>query len=279
MISLKENLIKQIQNLRKKGFSYKELAEKFNISKSTAYKYSSSIKLTNKSMKIISKKIEKRQKEFVQNYARLKDLPKKINWSISKIRIISHCLFDGSVSENVTKYTNSSKALIDQFVEDVFSVYGINPSRIEILAGKHLNKYTVYFCSKRLCLDLFKYTPSYSTSSKKAKIPNKVFSSSNEEISEFLRAFWEDEGCVTIKGEILGRIKSKKVRDQLFKLHKMLDINCRKYNCSDNMFGIRIIRRNDNLKKFEKVCFEKSRIVRGFNIGKLKKSLFYKTWL
>lgn len=277
MISLEENLIKQIRDLRKKGYSYKELSKKFNISKSTAYKYSSSIKLTNRSMNIIFKKIEKRQKEFIQDYAKLKNLPKKINWSINKIRIISHCLFDGSVSKNVARYTNSSKALIDQFIEDMFSVYGINPSRIEVLGGKHLNKYTVYFCSKRLCSDLFKYTPSYSTASKKSKIPNKVFNSSNEEISEFLRSFWEDEGCVTIKGEILGRIKSKKVRDQLFKLHKMLDIDCKKYNCSDNMFGIRITRREDNLKKFEKICFEKSRIVRGFNVGELKKSLFHKT--
>ncbi len=136
-------------------------------------------------------------------------------------------------------------------------------------------KYTVYYCSKNICKDLMLYTPSYSTASNISKIPEKMYSSSKSSIIEFLKAFWEDEGCITIKGQILARIKSKKIRNQLLDFHKIVGLDCFSYDCSDGAYGIRISSKTSSIIKFaSSICFEKSKIVRGFNVGFLKRDLF-----
>ena len=260
--------------MRKKGNSYKEISVLLNVSKATVYKYSSSIKLSKKAKKTILSKIRLNQQKFVKKYAVLKNLKKNVKWSINKIRIISHCLFDGSLTKYTLNYTNTSKMLIIQFINDVYSVYGINPTLLEKKPGSFSIKYTVYFCCKRLCDDLRKYSPSYSTVDKISQIPEKVFYSNKEEIRNFLRAFWEDEGCITIKGEILGRIRSRKIRNQLLILHLKVGVECSSYDSSDDMYGLRIYKNEENIKRFNKIGFGNAVIIRGFNKGVKKQELF-----
>ena len=141
--------------------------------------------------------------------------------------------------------------------------------------GTRIPKYTTYYFYTTVCNDLLKYTPSYSTASLQCYVPLEIITASDEVVSEFLRNFWEDEGCVTIKGDILGRLRNKSIRNQLILLHRRLGINCSPYSCSDSMYGIYIKRSPENLAKFDaKVGFRNSVVVRGKEIcGKRERFL------
>ncbi|MCD6477255.1 MAG: hypothetical protein J7K26_03830 [Candidatus Aenigmarchaeota archaeon] len=273
MKQLDNQTVKKIKNMRNSGYSYFEISSKLKITKSTSYKYAKNVRLPVKSKKKISRKIYKRQKKFIENYAKTKKLPKNIKWNINKARIIGHCIFDGSVTDFNVNYTNSSKKIIDQFIKDIEIVYGLKYTNIYIKKGSVFDKYTVAYSSKKLCEDLKKYSKSYNSTSNMTKAPKKVFISDKKIIKEFIRTFWEDEGCITINGEILGRIKNKGLRDDLLILHRKVGIACSPYNCSDGAFGIRIIINKENLNKFKSVSFKEAMIVRGNNKGMLKKKL------
>lgn len=272
-----ERLITGMQALRRKGYSYKEIAKTFDISPVTSFKYCSEVELEEKGRLRLEKKIKRKRESFAEKYAKLKQVRLNREFCVAKARIIGHCIFDGSVSERTMKYSNSSPVLFNQFIKDVHNVYSIDPDRIESVDGKNKKKYVVWYCYTTLCKDLYVYAPTYSTASSECIIPEKIMSASGEIVAKFLRTFWEDEGCVTVGGDVIGRIKSRKVRNQLLSLHSRLGIKCSSYSCSDGLHGIYVKRSADNLRRFdEEVGFRHSIIVRGENVGVKKRQLFLK---
>lgn len=272
-------LITRIKKLRREGNPYREVARSPGVYLGTSFKYGKDVRLSEKARFIISKKIGKIRNKFVDSYAKMKDVDINQNFNVQKTRIIGHCIFDGSVSHGIVKYTNSSRSLIEQFVDDVYKGYSVVPDRTEEVNGTNVSKYTVCYFYKKICDDLHRYTPSYSTASKKCIVPNKIMMASDRIKREFLRTFWEDEGCVTVGGEIIGRIKSEKVRDQLLSLHSQLGIRCSPYSCSDGLHGIYIKKTRGNPSKFDlEIGFRRSIIVRGKNVGVSKRELFKKLY-
>ena len=254
-----------VVKLRKQGYFFRDIAKKLNLSVGSSHKYGSKIKLSPKTKEILQDKEKKsRRKPII--------LTKRM--TIEKVKIIAHLLFDGSVSRGIIRYTNSSIDLINKLIINVKETYGVKPDQIIEENGKFLPKYTVSYFYMEIVEDLLRYVKSFSTNSHSASIPKKVIDGSTKFKREFLRAFWEDEGCVTIDGDILGRIKSEKIRDQLVKMHHQLGIRCTPYDCKDGAFGIYIKRSKKNLVLFKNVGFEHSIITRGKNIGVKKISLF-----
>ncbi len=278
MLPLTENKLKIICSLREKGNSYFEISKKLSIAKSTAYKYSKDILLSRKAIARINKNINKNSIRFVKNYAVEKKLNKNIFWSLETARVIAHCIFDGSVTSDAIKYTNSSYELIQQFIQDIKKISDMKPTNIYTTKGKYFNKFQVAFCSKRLCNELFNYSKSFNSTSNLTIIPKLVFNSEDKIIIEFLRAFWEDEGCITYKGELLARLKNKGLIKQLSSLHNLLGIEHSLYSCSDGAWGIRILRNGKNLKRFNLIRFRYALVSRGQNVGILKKNLFEKIY-
>ena len=100
----------------------------------------------------------------------------------------------------------------------------------------------------------------------------KFLEEDEKKITEFLRAFWDDEGTISIdlkkrSIKLRGRQKDEKVRNFLLELHREIGIPARE---DYDRLGI-IISRRDNLKKF----FEKIGFSHGVKIGRGKGNLRY----
>jgi DNA-binding transcriptional ArsR family regulator len=156
--------------------------------------------------------------------------------SLPKVRIISHCLFDGFVMKNAEKhryvmgYSNKSRELINQFVEDMRNVYNLEPTdEIEKKSG-----IIVRYCCKAVVEDLLRYT---SFVDGKEKIPLEIINSPVEWKIEFLKCFWDDEGMVGFSEFIDKKgykhvsrfveafLKNKNLLLQLKELHESIGIN------------------------------------------------------
>ncbi|MEA1905241.1 MAG: hypothetical protein U9M97_05140, partial [Candidatus Hadarchaeota archaeon] len=227
---LSHQMVLKIKHLRRSGHSYKEIASELAVGIGTVFKYSRTVSVSERGLIRLRDKIKRNQRRFVEKYARAKSMHIDYEtFGASKARIIGHCIFDGSVTNDVVTYTNSSYQLVWEFIEDISRVYLLTPTSIYLSKGKRVVKYRAVFCSKKLCEDLLRYTLTYSSKSPKCKVPIEVFSGSRNVKKEFLRSFWEDEGSISLCGLIRAKIKNKLLRDQLIELHKEFHVRCTPY--------------------------------------------------
>ena len=100
------SLISKIRYYRKKGASYKQIAKLLKISPATAQKYSKDISTST-----------------VRRATAIKNIRTPRTMTKNLVRILGHCMFDGSVFSTkgnyVIKYTNASKEEVLKFIEDV----------------------------------------------------------------------------------------------------------------------------------------------------------------
>lgn len=264
----------KIKTLRVAGTSYKEIARKVNVSVGTAFKYAKNISLSDQANSRLMRKIKENQARFAERFAKQKDV--KIlheRLTLQKARIVGHCLWDGSIACGTVRYNNTSKALVDEFVNDMKETYDVFPDKMnEIERPRRMKLHVVDYYSKKICDDLYRYAPTYSTKDDQCTVPAEVLESENKRlIQEFLRSFWEDEGSISYNGWIRAKIKGRKIRDQLLLLHRKLGIKASPYEENlDGSSGIYVIIDGDNLRKFAEISFKKSHVVRGKNKGKLK---------
>jgi len=272
--------INKIKKMRK-SLSYKEIADRLRISPSTAHKYSKEIKVSENGKKRILNKIIKNQKKFASTFSKEKKIKENKNITPEKVRIISHCLFDGSVNSTKNgvyrvQYTNASKISVNEFISDMKNVFGLEPTEYSKVNGKNIEWYTVSFYSKKLFNRILQSLPEYSTAKENCRLKPWILNLSSKLKSEFLRAFWDDEGCIDINGKIHGKSKSKKVIKQLKEIHASLGIKTSIWrdNTSNN-YALYIKKDPLNIKKFSLTGFKHGIICRGKNIGKLKKEVFH----
>ncbi|MBI4158643.1 LAGLIDADG family homing endonuclease [Candidatus Woesearchaeota archaeon] len=203
-----------------------------------------------------------------------------VNLSPQKARILGHLFFDGSVFVSDYHYTisyiNSSEKLVRQFISDVGRIYGLYPSSFEIGNGSCISFFRVKYFSKMLYQDVKKYSSSYSTRDMK-HIPFKILNGNKNIKLEFLRAFWEDEGSITVKNrfKISADLKSYTFIRQLGTLHKQLgiDYGISEYTQKDQQYYKLFLKVNrNNIKKFFDLgLFNLSIVSKGENAG-LRKS-------
>lgn len=205
--------------------------------------------------------------------------PQTSEISIEKARIIAHLMFDGTLFESKYHYTfryiNSSKELINQFIQDANTTYGLTPpSSFEKIQGKNIDTFKVTFLAKEAYLDLLKYSPSYSTSKYKTSIPLEIMTGNKQIKIEFLRAFWEDEGSISSLGRIMGDLNSKKIINQIIQIHNELGLNFKlvEYYKNDTpTYKIYLPKSKENLSLFYNLgLFDKSIITHGRNLGRRK---------
>jgi hypothetical protein len=256
--------VKEIIALRKQGCSYNELRDYFSISKATAHKYGSSVELDSK--------VKQYLLERSNNFPKKINLPEKMSGSFA--RVLGHTLFDGCVSNTTVSYVNSSKTAVEQHIKDVKAVFGLNSSKICAKKKEYTEYYVVDFYSLNLVKFLKKFSKSFSTSSREAIVPKEIFESSEDIICEYLQTFWDDEGAVkSVSREVTGKTKSKRVAEDLIKLHSKVGIDIRLYydTCND-AYELYVSRANEGLKKFkQKIGFKYGRVSRGHFRGLSKK--------
>jgi hypothetical protein len=252
------NQVLEIQKLRRSGYSYREIATKLKVPLKRAWKYGREIKMSSRGLKRYSK---------IRLPRPIKSQRSKL--TLRKARIISHLLFDGSVFaikksySYIIRYTNKSRKLVNQFINDMKKVYGIDPSSME----NERNVFKVTFKSKRVYDDLLTYTPTYSSSNETTKIPEKIMKGTVRKKLVCLRAFWDDEGSISSEGEITGDLRSKTMIEQLKELNNELGIKCNFYEYLDGgkpMYKLYIFKNRENLERFLKLnLFTDSIVTRG----------------
>jgi len=129
-----------------------------------------------------------------------------------KVRIYAHSIFDGHVSRSkgnsyVVGYTNKNSELLKEFEEDVNFVYGLKPTKYTYKQGVTLLVYS----SKLMYLDILNF--------------DKSVIKTNEEYGRiYLRAFFDDEGCVHFNPtkRIFSISGSQKSKEELFLIKSLL---------------------------------------------------------
>ncbi|KXB02478.1 hypothetical protein AKJ44_00385 [candidate division MSBL1 archaeon SCGC-AAA261F17] len=267
MKAISHRLASRVKHLRRNGFSYKEIAEKLPVSVGTSYNYAKDVKVMPAGMK--------RLKSRQGNGRPPKEVSIVKELTVEKTRIISHCLFDVSVIINngdyVVKYTNASHGLIRQFVSGMRKIYGMSPGDIRLYQGKNHPWWEVMYRSKRVVEDLLRYSPTYSTSNS-VGLP-KGIARKRKFIQTFLRAFWDDEGCIAQSGALTLYSNSRRLILDAKQLHEKLGIRCSVYR-KKSCFVLRVKGGLENLRRFQrKVGFTESIIVRGKAIGSKKRAV------
>ncbi|UCD03662.1 MAG: helix-turn-helix domain-containing protein [Candidatus Woesearchaeota archaeon] len=259
--------IHRIRKLRSEKHSFKEIAKILGISVSTVYMYSKDIRV-NRDWSI----------------KRCKNIKKQKGIDRSKVRLIGHCLWDGSITPKRTgsysiTYSNCSRKLIDLFILDMKRTYGINPTTIIRKKGKNIDYYIVYFCSRLVCEDLLNYTPTYSTANG-AKFPKIIWKLDRNLKKEFIKTFWEDEGSINHYGKIKASLKSKSILEKLDKLQQQFRISsCVGFDKATEVYYIYIRKNRNNLQAFWSLYpFEYAVIKRGKNVGRLRKDVFLENY-
>ena len=155
----------RIIKLRRRGYSYSEICKKLKISRRDVTRFSKKVKFSRNGYKRYIKNVTGIIKEIPNKSKRL---------TLRKVRVIGNLLFDGAVYKNGYNYSimyiNSSRYLINQFLDDMEFVYNVCPSSFE----HNKNYYRVKYNSKLIYSDLMKYLNSFSTADKNCFISSKV---------------------------------------------------------------------------------------------------------
>ena len=239
---LKDSEVKKIKQLRKKGYSFYEIAKVVGRNHDVAWRKAKNIKMSPEGKERYEKKIQDHRernaklgglkalemgclkKAWKASTKKIKKQPKEL--SSEKVRLIAHLMFDGCVytGTSVVTYYNKNMSLINQFSSDFEKIYGLKCS-----LEKRNDANRTYCYSKLAVKDLLKYTPSYSTAKSNNKIPTEIMESRDELKIIFLRAFWDDEGCVRFSPssqtrQLNGYSNNLRVLKQIQKLCLILEI-------------------------------------------------------
>lgn len=109
------------------------------------------------------------------------------------VRIVARICGDGHLSDRQIMYFNTCPTLIEEFKLDIKNQFG-NPG----MSGGKMNSGTPYVAvyGKHIVNHLKKYLQSYN--SHNISIP-KAFLESDRMLREFLRTFYDDEGCAALR--------------------------------------------------------------------------------
>jgi len=252
----------KIRKLRTEGLSLREITKKVPVSYFTVKRACKNV--------VTSKKGKARYHSEVKGVMKLVHIKEGLNKN--KVRIISNLLFDGAVYKNrghySIMYVNSSKGLIDQFMDDMNQVYGVKPSSFEDFITYSRIKYN----SKQIYGDLKKYLESFSTSDIKCSIPSLILDDDRFKLI-VLRSFWENEGSISKEGKLSADLMNLKVITQLSNLHNEFGLkhNISKYWKNKWAYKLFLSNSKENYKKFLDLnLFLEANVTRGHFIGRKK---------
>ena|GEM_PF-8645 len=206
--------------------------------------------------------------------------PSSKKLTVAKVKIIAHCLFDGSVTRtkryNAISYMNKTAELIEEFKRDMKFVYNLEPTDLT----KRESGYMIRYCCKAAVDDLLQYTEYGGVS---MRVPKEIMNGPLKWKKEFLKCFWDDEGAVRFSEYIdkKGRkhtskyveayCKEKFLRDDLRKLHENLSFKIKTYGKKiriDGQQNMRLFVSTINFSPTIKLSYPKSK----WN-GKYKKDI------
>lgn len=163
---------------------------------------------------------------------------KFINWSPAMINLVAHTIFDGEIRNCSTMYHNRSLALINNFRMKMKKIYSYKP-RTHKKSGDVI---TLAYHNVELTNFL---------RIKKEELVKEILNFPKNYQREFLKAFFDDEGCITFskkKRIIRGYQHNEQILVLIQKLLKSFNIESK----VDTRFNEIVISRHPNLEKFAK---------------------------
>lgn len=230
--------------LRRRGFTITEIMEALNLPKTTVYDHIRDIPKN----KILLKKLEMVQKRATLILRQYCPVVKGKSWkgrscreikvfSPDLVNLIAHSIFDGEIKHGAVVYHNRSVVLIDNFKEKMKIVYDFEPIFYEKDGVKRISYYSV---------ELSNYFEDQS------RVLLKIISTLPvEHHRKFLKAFFDDEGCVRYVRKT-RTVKGYQYNDKILFLIQRLLKNFNIESKVDPRFHEIIISRRDNLIKFAK---------------------------
>lgn len=177
--------------LRKKDFTLPEIVKITGLSKSTVYFHIQNLPLSK----------TKRLEISLANAARARHIAKKrheisarllrrfTKWNNSLVRLIAHLMFDGEIKHGGCIYNNRNSVLLDSVAKDMREIYPLEPRR-------YFNK-----CTGVERISYFNVPLGAYVKEKVSELLSNVNDMPLNHKREFLRAFFDDEGCIDFRPE------------------------------------------------------------------------------
>jgi len=232
----------QCVELRLKDKTLNEIVQLTGRSKSTVYSHIKNILLSEQKQWEIKNKT--REQALLNAAARkgvgLRPYKEFTGWTPETVLLISHLMFDGEIMKGRCVYNNRSQALLKRVECLMKIVYSFPPKRhLDMVSGVHKLQYNnvalASFLNKKAC-ELQVY------------IIHKPIVLQKE----FLRAFFDDEGCMDFRSvRNVRQIRGYQNNQYVLHLVRNLLANL---NIVANLKGKNevVISRKENLKKFQK---------------------------
>lgn len=227
--------------LRKKGYSIIEIMKVTGRAKSSIYTHIKDIPLSAERLSDIRKASGKRIRKFAIARKGKSARPFRIfnTWEPEKVLLIGHLLFDGELVHEGCRYNNRSEALIERVQLLMKELYDFEPKRFKNM-DTGVDRISYY----NVALGIFLRKKAKCLLIEVRKLPLECKRA-------FLRAFFDDEGCIDYrpkrnKRSVRGYQKDTKILKLVQIL--LLDLNIKSRVVKPNEV---IIVGKENLIRFE----------------------------
>ncbi len=200
MEKTEEKIIEQCRSLRKQGKTLGEILKQVSISKTTAYKYIADIPLPEGIHQQKKRENCRRlsQLSYRQRKQREKDLVSHLpeQWTDDYVLLVSHLLFDGELKPHYCAYSNRNTLLVERVRTCMEKYFHMRPP---VYFRKTTGVSRISYANIALAHVLQRSANSLLMYIRNASPHHKYL---------FIRAFFDDEGCIDYK----PKEKTRRVR-------------------------------------------------------------------
>ena len=228
--------------LRKKDKTLIEIMAVTGRSKSSVYTHIKDIPLSQKKQERISERSRKqaRANAGARKGKSLRPFIPFDAWTPELILLISHLMFDGEILKKKCYYNNRSKVLIERVEKIMHEIYDFSP---KIFMDKVSGVYKIRYYN--VALGNFLYT-------KAIELQEDIVRLHKNCQREFIRAFFDDEGCMDYRPlRNLRQVRGYQNDREILKLIQELLQN---FDIDSKLQGVNevVINGKENLKRFQK---------------------------
>jgi len=161
-------------------------------------------------------------------------------WNPQLVMLVGHFIFDGEIKKNGCIYNNRSKKLIRRVKKLTKYVYKYPPK--EMINEK----------SGVITISYFNVELSKLINQRSKELIEYIKSAPKEHKRIFLKSFFDDEGCISFYNNTNRKVKGYQYKIEILKLIQSLLLDFKIKSTIENQQREIVIRRKENLKKFQK---------------------------